>query len=63
MAERKMGGRHCLQLCGLSGLSFLSLQGFAAAQQKPSPNILWLFSGDHAYQAIGAYGGASGTWN
>ena len=26
-----------------------------AASQKP--NILWLFSDDHAYQAIGAYGG------
>ncbi len=26
-----------------------------AAQERP--NILWLFSDDHAYQAIGAYGG------
>jgi hypothetical protein len=28
----------------------------AQAEAKARPNILWLFSDDHAYQAIGAYG-------
>ncbi len=36
----------------------LSLQ---AADQRP--NILWLFSDDHAYQAIGAYGGRLEAFN
>ncbi len=29
----------------------------AAAAPAQPPNILWIFSDDHAYQAIGAYGG------
>ena len=35
-------------------LSLCSGQAFAASEK---PNILWLFSDDHAYQAVGAYGG------
>lgn len=34
---------------------FLCCANLRAADQKP--NIVWLFSDDHAYQAIGAYGG------
>ena len=37
----------------LTLLTFLSLQTWAADR----PNIVWIFSDDHAYQAIGAYGG------
>ena len=36
-------------------LIFISLSGFCFANQKT--NILWMFSDDHAFQAIGAYGG------
>ncbi len=34
---------------------FLLLTGTLAAEQRP--NILWIFTDDHATQAIGAYGG------
>ena len=33
------------------------------AADKTSPNILWMFSDDHAFQAIGAYGGRFGSLN
>jgi arylsulfatase A-like enzyme len=39
----------------LALLAFISVISSAFATQRP--NILWLFSDDHAYQAIGAYGG------
>ena len=32
------------------------LQAVCTAETR-SPNIVWMFSDDHAYQAIGAYGG------
>jgi arylsulfatase A-like enzyme len=34
-----------------------------ALQAFSSPNILWIFSDDHAYQAIGAYGGRLQPFN
>lgn len=39
----------------LSGVA--ALAGFGTLQAAERPNVLWLFSDDHAYQAIGAYGG------
>ena len=39
----------------LSGFLLLALCSALHAQTRPS--ILWIFSDDHAYQAIGAYGG------
>ncbi|MDF1752993.1 MAG: sulfatase [Verrucomicrobiales bacterium] len=39
-------------LCFL--LIFISTSAFAEGKK---PNIVWLFSDDHAYQAVGAYGG------
>ncbi|MFK7851796.1 MAG: sulfatase [Akkermansiaceae bacterium] len=36
----------------------LQISSFAAKERRP--NILWLYSDDHAYQAIGAYGGRFG---
>jgi arylsulfatase A-like enzyme len=39
----------------LAGMNCLAEER-ASAHEK-HPNILWLFSDDHAYQAIGAYGG------
>jgi arylsulfatase A-like enzyme len=41
-------------------LLFLLGSGLQAAER---PNILWVFSDDHAYQAIGAYGGRLGSMN
>ena len=40
-------------------LFFLWAQGVASLAKKPSdsPNILFVFSDDHAWQSIGAYGG------
>ena len=40
---------------GLSGRVGGLVAGAAASAQRP--NIVWIFSDDHAYQAIGAYGG------
>lgn len=37
-----------------------ALQALAFAEETKRPNILWLFSDDHAFQAIGAYGGRFG---
>jgi len=42
-------------LAGLFALFACSARG-----ETPKPNILWIFSDDHAYQAIGAYGGRFG---
>ena len=39
-------------------ISFLSMWSIQAGDKtSKKPNILWLFSDDHAFQAIGAYGG------
>ena len=37
--------------------------GGAAETARGRPNIVWLFADDHAYQAIGAYGGRLGGEN
>lgn len=37
-------------------LLFLSLSTTVFAQRKERPNIIFIFSDDHAYQSIGAYG-------
>jgi arylsulfatase A-like enzyme len=37
------------------GLLFIGVSTAVAVDNRP--NILWLFSDDHAFQAIGAYGG------
>lgn len=44
-------------------LSAVILQSLATSALAERPNILWLFSDDHAYQAIGAYGGRFGDLN
>lgn len=41
----------------------IAFQACLSAGEKDKPNILWLFSDDHAYQAIGAYGGRFGDLN
>lgn len=38
-------------------MSGLLMVGRAAAQQDARPNMVWIFSDDHSYQTIGAYGG------
>jgi len=42
---------------------FIAFQNCLFAAETERPNILWLFSDDHAYQAIGAYGGRFGDLN
>ncbi|MCH7225973.1 sulfatase [Haloferula sp. A504] len=37
-----------------------ALQACLMAEEPKRPNILWLFSDDHAFQAVGAYGGRFG---
>lgn len=44
----------------LSGLIALILAGNAMAER---PNIVWIFSDDHSYQTIGAYGGRLASLN
>jgi arylsulfatase A-like enzyme len=39
---------------------FLVCFACLVAHAKEGPNILWIFSDDHAYQAVGAYGGRFG---
>lgn len=44
----------------ITGAALASLAiplSIASAQDAKRPNIVWMFSDDHAYQAIGAYGG------
>src|SRR3954449_4420933 len=43
-----------LACCVLGFASLMNLEGQAAEGKRP--NIVFLFSDDHAYQAIGAYG-------
>jgi arylsulfatase A-like enzyme len=52
MKTRFLAGLIVAVMAGVSGVC-----GTAQAEEKERPNILWLFSDDHAYQAIGAYGG------
>jgi len=42
---------------------FVVFQIGVSAAEAERPNILWLFSDDHAFQAIGAYGGRFGDLN
>lgn len=44
-----------LQTIGLSILAISS--GIAHAAESRRPNIVWIFSDDHSFQTIGAYGG------
>ena len=44
----------------LTIMTLLSLANVCAAEK---PNILWLFSDDHAFQAVGAYGGRFQAFN
>lgn len=39
-----------------SVLAFLTLAGAVVAADKPPPNVVFIFSDDHAYQAVSAYG-------
>ncbi len=38
-------------------LAVAMLSSLAFGMNKPRPNIVWIFSDDHSYQTIGAYGG------
>ena len=69
-----MKSQYIILLCKVVVLASISLQKCAYAapdksssvtnpQQQQKPNIVWLFSDDHAYQAIGAYGGRLESMN
>ena len=50
----------CSTLLSLVAVVAFSHVAIAADARRPNavkPNIVWMFSDDHAYQAIGAYGG------
>lgn len=53
-----MNRRNFLKCAGL-GLAAMALPRYGALGGEASgrPNIVWIFSDDHSYQAIGAYGG------
>ena len=40
----------------LAGMTFLSILSTQIKAADERPNIVWIFSDDHAYQAVGAYG-------
>ena len=44
------------QLCSTAAI-VVALNVFVAGAATPRPNIVWIFSDDHSYQTIGAYGG------
>lgn len=48
---------NALQQVSLAAFAAAGLSRPAAAAPTEQPNIVWLFSDDHAVQAIGAYGG------
>ena len=50
-----------MSIFSLLGSVLISTAAIAEIQERP--NILWLFSDDHAYQAIGAYGGRFAEMN
>ena len=45
---------------GILAAVVVSLSGLAMAAR---PNIVWIFSDDHSYQTIGAYGGRLASLN
>jgi arylsulfatase A-like enzyme len=51
-----MKRRNFLKLAGTASLAGLSLPDAAPAQAPRRPNIIFIFSDDHAYQAVSAYG-------
>jgi arylsulfatase A-like enzyme len=51
-----MNRRDFIKSTGM-GLVALPLARNGAVLRADRPNIIWIFSDDHAYQAIGAYGG------
>lgn len=65
--------RQFIRWSGLAGVAAFALPWVARAEEAPmaspkatgagQPNILWIFSDDHAPQAIGAYGGRLQPFN
>jgi arylsulfatase A-like enzyme len=47
----------CSTLLSLVAFSHVAIAADARRPNAVKPNIVWMFSDDHAYQAIGAYGG------
>ncbi len=52
-----MNKLNIINTIGLSLASLMTADRALSATDTKSPNIVWMFSDDHAYQAIGAYGG------
>jgi len=54
-----MNRRSFLKSVSVAGAAsvFWGVGSLQAAEKKDRPNVVWIFSDDHAYQAIGAYGG------
>jgi len=55
MRQNEMNRRNFLKVLGMGTAAFLFSSSFSCAKHQP-PNILFIFSDDHAYQAISAYG-------
>ena len=52
-----------LTIAGISLSLHVNAAPTISADKAKAPNIVWLFSDDHAYQAIGAYGGPLQSMN
>ena len=58
MNNKGLKRRDLIKMAGVSAAALaFNASAFAAKQSKPKPNILFLYTDDHAYQAISAYGG------
>lgn len=59
MNKTALNRRNFVKMCGLSAaaMSMGQVSAFAAKNNAKRPNILFLYSDDHAFQAISAYGG------
>ena len=56
MNQRTINRRDFIKKIGLSTTAIILSSQFSCSKNK-RPNILFIFSDDHAYQAISAYGG------
>ena len=59
MENKTLSRRNFVKMCGLSAaaLSVSQVNAFGAKKPAKRPNILFLYTDDHAFQAISAYGG------
>ena len=61
--RHKMNRLNFLKTLGLILAALTVSKHVSFAEEANRPNIVWIFADDHAYQAIGAYGGRFERFN